>query len=71
MIVKLSLKGGCRGFSESTLVKLLEISCRGSIFCCRNKIATGSFDKTLKIWDAESGDCLHTCKGHLTEIVST
>ena len=32
----LSLKGGCRGSSESTLVnlnvKLLEILCRGSIF---------------------------------------
>ena len=27
----LSLKGGCRGSSESTLVKLLEISCYGSI----------------------------------------
>ena len=27
----LSLKRGCRGSSESTLVKLLEISCRGSI----------------------------------------
>ena len=26
----LSLKGGCRGSSESTLVKLLEISCTGS-----------------------------------------
>ena len=26
----LSLKGGCRGSSKSTLVKLLEISCRGS-----------------------------------------
>ena len=28
----LSLKGGCRGLSETTLAKLLEISCRGSIF---------------------------------------
>ena len=27
----LSLKGGCRASFESTLVKLLEISCRGSI----------------------------------------
>ena len=27
----LSLKGGCRGSSESTLVKLLKISCHGSI----------------------------------------
>ena len=26
----LSLKGGCKASSESTLVKLLEISCRGS-----------------------------------------
>ena len=26
----LSIKGGCRGSSESTLVKLLKISCRGS-----------------------------------------
>ena len=26
----LSLKGGCRGSSESTLVKMLEIPCRGS-----------------------------------------
>ena len=26
----LSLKGGCRGSSEPTLVKLLEISCPGS-----------------------------------------
>ena len=33
----LSLKGGCRG-SESTLVKLLEISCRGSnLYCAGSK----------------------------------
>ena len=31
----LSLKGGCRGSSESTLVKMLEISCRGSL--CKDK----------------------------------
>ena len=33
----LSLKGGCRGSSESTLVKnvkLLEISCHGSFLLC-------------------------------------
>ena len=27
----LSLKGGCRGLSESTLVKMLEILCHGSL----------------------------------------
>ena len=38
----LSLKGGCRGSSESTLVKMskfLEISCHGSndiVTCCRS-----------------------------------
>ena len=26
----LSLKGGCTGLSESTLVKMLEITCHGS-----------------------------------------
>ena len=26
----LSLKGGCRGLSESTLVKMLEIACKPS-----------------------------------------
>ena len=36
----LSLKGGCRGSSESTLVKLLEISCRGSnLYCAGSKNA--------------------------------
>ena len=34
-----------------------------------DKIATGSFDKTAKIWDMATGDCLHTYKGHSTEIV--
>ena len=35
----LSLTGGCRGSSESTLVKMLEIACTGSYigtFCRRN-----------------------------------
>jgi len=29
-----------------------------------DKIVTGSFDKTAKIWDAKSGKRLHTLKGH-------
>ena len=34
-----------------------------------DKIATGSFDKTCKLWSTESGKCFHTFKGHTAEIV--
>jgi len=29
------------------------------------QIASGSFDNTIKIWDAQSGDCQSTLTGHL------
>jgi WD40 repeat protein len=35
----------------------------------RDKIATGSFDKTCKLWSAETGKCFHTYRGHTAEIV--
>jgi dynein assembly factor with WDR repeat domains 1 len=34
-----------------------------------DKIVTGSFDKKAKIWDANTGQCYHTLKGHKMEIV--
>jgi dynein assembly factor with WDR repeat domains 1 len=34
-----------------------------------DKIITGSFDKTCKLWNAENGDLYHTYRGHATEIV--
>ncbi|KAF3824081.1 hypothetical protein GH733_008366 [Mirounga leonina] len=34
-----------------------------------DKIATGSFDKTCKLWSAETGKCYHTFRGHTAEIV--
>ena len=33
------------------------------------QVATGSFDKTAKIWDANTGQLYHTFRGHQTEIV--
>lgn len=39
-------------------------------FLCRDKIATGSFDKTACIWSTERGTCYHTLRGHTGEIVS-
>jgi WD40 repeat protein len=29
-----------------------------------HQIATGSMDNTLRLWDAETGNCLHTMTGH-------
>lgn len=34
-----------------------------------DRVATGSFDKTAKIWDANTGQLYHTMRGHATEIV--
>lgn len=36
----------------------------------RDKIATGSFDKTAKLWDTESGKLLYTFAGHQNEVVT-
>ena len=36
----------------------------------RDKIATGSFDKTACIWSTERGTCYHTLRGHNGEIVN-
>lgn len=37
---------------------------------CRDKVLTGSFDKTAKLWSSETGKCFHTYRGHAAEIVS-
>ena len=34
------------------------------------KIISGSEDKTIKIWDANTGECLQTLEGHLDIILS-
>lgn len=39
-------------------------SCSGS-----DRIATGSFDKTARVWNATNGYCLQTYFGHTAEVV--
>ena len=34
-----------------------------------DKVATGSFDTTAKLWSTETGKCLSTYRGHSMEIV--
>ncbi|MGK7899738.1 MAG: WD40 repeat domain-containing protein, partial [Xenococcus sp. (in: cyanobacteria)] len=36
----------------------------------KNIIASGSYDRTVRIWDGETGECLHIIHGHSKEIVS-
>ena len=68
MIVKLltehhlefiSLKGGCRGSSESTLVKLYEISCQGSYVIIPLNFTIPYFDPTFFSLSAHSRDTFH------------
>lgn len=39
-------------------------------FYYSNKIVTGSFDKSARIWDAESGECEAILWGHRGEVVA-
>lgn len=34
-----------------------------------DRVITGSFDKTSKIWNVETGQCLATLWGHTREVV--
>ena len=34
-----------------------------------DKVATGSFDHTAKLWNVDNGDCISTYTGHEMEIV--
>lgn len=42
-----------------------------SIFNCDQfRFITGSYDRTCKIWDTESGKLLHTLEGHKNAVYS-
>jgi hypothetical protein len=47
------------GQSTATVLKT-----SSSISIYRGRVASGSADQTVKIWDASSGDCLQTLEGH-------
>lgn len=34
-----------------------------------NRVITGSFDKTAKLWDPSTGECVFTLYGHQAEVV--
>ena len=50
-----------REFNENDTVKSI-------IYINERNIASGSFDNTVKIWDLETGEKLHTLKGHSNTI---
>ena len=42
----------------------------GSVFVKDNRIISGSWDKTIKIWDINTGECLKTLEGHTDNVNS-
>ena len=57
-------------------LELLALKKHSNIVTCAvyfpdgKRIATGSWDKTARVWDARTGDCLLTFKGHSGKIYS-
>lgn len=33
-----------------------------------NRIVSGSTDRTLRVWNAETGECIHTLYGHTSTV---
>lgn len=43
----------------------------GGVWCSQmvaTTVISGSTDRTLRVWDAESGECVHTLYGHTSTV---
>jgi hypothetical protein len=49
---------------HSTEIVCLSFNPQGTV------VATGSMDNTARLWDVETGECLHTLLGHTAEVTS-
>ena len=62
VLSRFALRGGSSGHSD--YVKKVSFSPDGT------KVASGSSDKTVKLWDVTSGECLQTLEGHSDRVLS-
>jgi dynein assembly factor with WDR repeat domains 1 len=62
---------GAHPLIRSRIRPLISGAGSGVLFMCQVacRRLIGSFDKTCKLWDANTGELLHTLRGHATEIV--
>lgn len=37
-------------------------------FSCSSRVVSGSRDATLRVWDIETGQCLHVLMGHVAAV---
>lgn len=58
------------GTQECSLRTCLQRALRVTPTLSRDKIVTGSFDTTAKLWDTDSGKLLYTFAGHQNEVVA-
>ena len=51
---------------RSTMAKMGHSNCVWSVSFSPDgtKVASGSYDETVKLWDVTSGECLQTLEGH-------
>jgi len=57
------------GFIRHVAISLAAARPNCRFYCFRDKIVTGSFDKTAKVWCSRTGHCLATMWGHDAEVV--
>jgi WD40 repeat protein/TPR repeat protein len=61
-----------RDYSQAATLQKTLTEHNGTIYCLTvlpdGRLASGSVDKTIKLWDVKTGQCLHTLTGHSSSV---
>jgi WD40 repeat protein len=70
LYIRLPHKAFCGGWEETTFEGHKSIVTSVCLSLDRQYALSGSHDRTLKLWDVETGRCLHTFEGHKCPVSS-